>query len=118
MSIIEGEIKGKHPSYSVHIGSDFENTIARYKDAGFTVGAGDLIASISRVNRMNPSPTSQNLRMFKEAYRRHKTYLLIPGTHNSDDSVAPMLDLGAFKNSIHFRNVDQIGPHDPAIGVL
>jgi hypothetical protein len=29
-----------------------------------------------------------------------------------------MLDLGVFKNSIHFRNVDQIGPHDPDIGVL
>jgi hypothetical protein len=69
------------------------------------VNQSGMFVSISRINRMNPAPTSKNLQMFKEAYRHYKTYLLIPGTHRPDGSDAkPMIDLGIFKNSVHFRN--------------
>jgi len=118
VSIIEGKIKGRGPGYSVHISADFENTIKRYKDAGLTVNPGDLFVNIGRVNRMNPTPMSTNLQTFKDLYRRYKTYLLIPGTHNHDNSVNPMIDLGIFKNSVHFRNVDEIDPNDPDIAVF
>jgi len=70
---------------------------------------------VSRINRMNPSVDSENLdlEMFKRAYRQFKTYFLVPGTCKPDGSqLKPMLDLGVYKNSIRFRGVEEIGPHD------
>lgn len=125
VSIIEGDIKGEEPGYSVHIGTDFDNLIKRYKHAGLDVNpSADMFMSIERIHRMNPSPGSQNLRIFKEAYRLHKNYLLVPGVLNpntTDPTIAavkPMIEWGIFKNAIHFRDVDEIGPGDPDIVVL
>jgi hypothetical protein len=62
---------------------------------------------------MNPAPDSKNLELFKEAYRLCKTYLLLPGVLALDDSsVKPILELGILKNTIHFRNVAEIGSND------
>jgi hypothetical protein len=120
ISIVEADIKGEPPGYTVHVGTDIENTIRRYKDAGLIVDPeNSMFAMISRLNRMNPSPGSKNLEMFKDAYRHHKTYLLIPGVLKPDGSdVAPFVDLGILKNTIHFRHVDEIHPHDPDVVVL
>jgi hypothetical protein len=42
-----------------------------------------------------------------------KTYLLLPGVLALDDSsVKPILELGILKNTIHFRNVAEIGSND------
>jgi hypothetical protein len=121
VSIIEGNIKGEEPGYSVHIGPDFKNTIKRYKAAGLSVNADrDMFMTISRIQRMNPSPESKFLEMFKEAYRHFKTYVLIPAVHQPDGSnFRPILDLGIFKSSILFRRVEDIDENDedfPVIG--
>jgi hypothetical protein len=119
VSIIEGEIKGERPGYTVHIGADLDNTIKRYRDQGLTVGDNDILMTIGRVNRMNPTPGSTTLQMFKEDFRRFKTYFLIPGIHNSDSSLVPISELGIFKNTIHFRNVAEIrSRHDPDFSVV
>jgi hypothetical protein len=125
VSIIEGDIKGEEPGYSVHIGTDFDNLIKRYKHAGLDVNpSADMFMSIDRIHRMNPSPGSQNLRMFKEAYRLRKNYLLVPGVLNPNTTVPtiaavkPMIEWGILKNVVHFRDVDEIGPGDPDIVVL
>jgi len=119
ISIIEGDIKGEAPGYSVHVGPDMENTIKRYRDAGLTISAADKFLTISRINRMNPSPESKNLEMFKQAYSYFKRYLLIPGTHRQDGSeLKPIMALGIYKSSIHFRKVDEIGPHDFDVAAL
>ena len=121
VSIIEGDIKDEPPGYTVHIGVDFENTIKRYKNAGLAVDrSNDMFMMIGRMCRMNPAPTSKNLQFFKDAYRVHKTYLLIPVFQKPDGSAfKPILELGIFKNAVHFRNVDEIHPpHDPDLAVL
>jgi hypothetical protein len=121
ISIIEGEIKGERPGYTVHVGADFENSIKRYRAAGLTVDVEkSIFAMISRMNRMNPTPGSRNLELFKEAYRQYKTYLLAPGVLAVDDSsVKPILELGILKNTIHFRQVSDIDPNqDPDAPVL
>jgi hypothetical protein len=121
ISIIEGEIKGERPGYTVHVSVDFENTVKRYRAAGLKIDfEKSIFAMITRMNRMNPDPGSKNLEYFKDAYRYYKTYILVPGVLSSDDSsVKPILDLGIYKNSIHFRQASDIDPnHDPDAPVL
>lgn len=114
ISLIEGDIQGEQPGYSVHVGVDLENTIKRYRKAGLTVdSARDGFLTLSRIHRMNPSPGSKNLEMFKQAYRHFKAYTLIPGVLKPDQSdVLPIPDLGIYKSTIHFRHVEDIGPND------
>jgi len=121
ISIIEGDIKGELPGYTVHIGIDLENTIKRYKDAGLAIDPeNSMFMMVSRLNRMNPGPGSKNLEMFKDLYRHYKTYSLVPAVMKLDGSaVKPMLELGIFKNAIHFRQASEIDPkHDPDAPVL
>jgi hypothetical protein len=121
VSIVEGEVKGERPGYSVHIGIDLENTIKRYRDAGLKIDPKEsMFMMVSRLNRMNPAPGSKNLEMFKAMYQHYKTYSLIPAVVKSDGSaVKPMLDLAIFKNTIHFRQVEEIDPeHDADAAVL
>jgi len=67
ISIVEGEIEGEEPGYSVHITGDPDNAIKRFKDAGYEFDD-DIFMSISRLNRMNPAPDSKHLQMFKKLY--------------------------------------------------
>ena len=114
VSIIEGDIPGKEPGYTVHVGSDPDAAIKRFKDAGYKFDVDDdVLMMISRINRMNPAPTSENLEMFKSAYRAFKTYLLAPGVISKDrKSFTPILDLGIFKGKVHIRTVSEIGKND------
>ena len=55
VSIVEGEIKGAQPGYTVHIGVDLENTIKRYRNAGLKIDPNkSMFMMVSRLNRMNP----------------------------------------------------------------
>jgi SEFIR domain-containing protein len=114
ISIVEGDVKGELPGYTVHVGIDIENTLKRYEDAGLVVDEkSSMFMMISRLNRMNPAPGSNNLEMFKQLYRHEKTYLLVPAVLKPDGSQAtPLFELGIFKNTIHFRHVDEIGLND------
>lgn len=119
ISIIEGDIPGERPGYSVHIGPDVKNTIARYKSAGLKVDENTFLMSVGRIHRMNPEPGSRNLEMFKEAYNRFNQFFLILGTINPDGSgLKPIMDFGLTKSSIQFRRVEDIGPDDEDSVVL
>jgi hypothetical protein len=112
ISIIEGPIKGKGDGYSVHVGSDPDAAVKRFKAAGYD-SYDDLVFFISRINRMNPSPGSTNLQLFKDRYREYKTYLLAPGVMSDDGKPPnPLFDLGIRKGQIHFRHVSEIGAND------
>lgn len=118
ISIIEGDIEGEKPGYSVHVGVDPETAIKRFKDAGYEFD-GDLLLSISRINRMNPPADSNNLNMFKQLYRQYKTYYLVPGVVSEDGSLRkPILELGIFKSKVIFKKVEDIAEHDIDIAVL
>ena len=112
VSIIEGDIPGKGPGYSVHIGSDPENLLRRYRKFGF-FAEGDLLASVSRVNRMKIEDP-MNLQRFKDAYRKFKSYFLAPGVVDAKGALLKWSpELKIYKSTIHFRTVDEIGPNDP-----
>jgi len=114
ISIIEGEVRGEQPGYSVHVGIDLENTIKLYREAGLSVNADrDGFLTLTRIHRMNPSAGSRNLELFKQAYRHFKAYTLIPGLLKPDQpDVLPIHDLGIYKSAIQFRRVEDIGPND------
>jgi hypothetical protein len=62
---------------------------------------------------MNPPVGSENLANFKEHSRRFKRYSLAPGVVSDDGThFEPMLDLGIFKDVVHFRHVSDIGKND------
>lgn len=113
ISIIEGDVPGEPPGYTVHIGIDFENVLKRYRDAGLSVEDGSFLGSVSRLNRMTPPPGSPNLPRFKEAFRKHGEYLLVPATCNPDGSnlqFAPVLAIQ--KRVLYLRNTVEIGKND------
>lgn len=62
---------------------------------------------------MNPSAGSTHLERFREAYEAFKTYFLVPAVMAPDGSNARLLlELGIYKNSIHFRRSEDIGKND------
>lgn len=112
VSIIEGDIEGEEPGYSVHVGSDPDSAIKRFKGAGYEFDDG-LTMMVSRVNRMTPPEGSNNLEKFKESYRAAKTYFLAPGVISANrQQLKPIIELGIYKGKIHFRNIDEIGKND------
>jgi hypothetical protein len=112
ISIIEGDIPGEEPGYSVQVSNDLDVFISRLKRSGYQYDE-DRIFSISRINRMNPPAGSSNLDLFKTRYRGFKTYLLAPGVIVAGGkSLKPLLDLAIYKGRIHFRHVSEIGKND------
>lgn len=113
ISIIEGDVPGEEPGYSVVIMTDPEVFLRRLKQAGRDMETDELILSVNRINRMNPPPGSRNLTLFKEHVRHAKTYYLMPGVISTDGkSVTPIPELSIFKSKIVFRDVKDVALHD------
>jgi len=118
VSIIEGEMPGRSPGYSVHVGADPQNVFRRYQKLGLMMD-GDLLGISSRVNRMN-APNSPNLAAFKKAYGQFKAYFLAPALVDEGGTkiLKHMLDLSILKRTIYFRKASEIGDNDPDSVVL
>lgn len=114
VSIIEGDIPGELPGYSVHISSDPIHTVRRAKDNGQELTVEGVVV-VSRVHRMNPNPNSPHLSNFKKSYQQHGKYLLIPMSMGR--TLTPHFDFCVGKREIHFRNVQDVvdGDRDAVI---
>jgi len=109
ISIIEGDIPGKEPGYSVHVFSEPDNTAKRLGEPPVT---GD-ITIVSKVHRMNPRPDSPYLPQFKRDFSRHGRYLLIPATYEPQTgSAVPHIDVAIGKHHIHLRHASEIAQDD------
>ncbi len=118
ISIVEGPIRGEHAGYTVHIGPDYDNLIQRYRRYGFQPN-NDIMLQVSRLNRMNPLPESQLLQQFKDEFRLHKAYSLIPGVLKGPNfEITPFHELGIRKRNVYFRHVDEISDNDLDLPVL
>jgi hypothetical protein len=113
IAIIEGDIPGQDPGYTIHINSDPSHTTERVRALGMILDPTGVIV-VSRIHRMNPSPGSPYLKRFKEAYKQHGKYLLVPAaiTNNLDKPFDPYFDFAISKTQIYFRNVSEITEHD------
>lgn len=114
ISIVEGDVKGEEPGYTVHVGSDPDSAVKRFKDAGYEFDVDDdVLMMVSRINRMNPPSESNHLEVFKGFYRTFKTYFLAPGVICKDRKQSkPIVELGIYKGKVHFRHVTDIGSND------
>ena len=119
VSIIEGDIPGKPPGYSVLISSNPQNTMRRAKLEGQPIEA-NLVMVMNRIHRMNPPPDSPNLANFKRAVSKQNKYTLIPVSFDQSiqPPVRPHFDLAIGKTDINFRKVSDIGTNDPDCVVL
>lgn len=112
ISIIEGDIPGEDPGYSVHLGSDPDAASKRFKDAGYAFDD-NLMMMVSRMNRMTPPAGSKNLDKFKQCYKTFKTYFLAPGVISKDrQQLKPIVELGIYKSKVLLRHVSDIGQND------
>jgi hypothetical protein len=88
VSIVEGPIPDKPDGYTVLISSNPENTIRRKQQTDPDFKPTNIML-VSRIHRMNPSPGSPNLRMFKQAFNDFGYYRLFPA-HVADNEVKEM----------------------------
>ncbi|MCG8405484.1 MAG: hypothetical protein MI923_09830 [Phycisphaerales bacterium] len=77
ISIIEGDIPGEDSGYSVLVGSNPMNLIQLEQNKG-RVFDPRFFLTVSQIHRVNPDATSRNLELFKESYRNHGHYFLMP----------------------------------------
>lgn len=110
IAIVEGDIPGQDPGYSVQLGSDPMATMRRAEAMGEVLEA-DMFVVGSRIHRMNPAADSRNLPMFKDAFYRKAAYILAPASLEDGNLVADF-ELGIVKKSIHFRHVDELSDDD------
>lgn len=112
VSIIEGDIEGQDPGYTVHVGPNPEILVKRMGELGLDVDE-HLLTMVSRLNRMNPRPDSTGLAHFKGLCARQDSYLLSPAWISPDQEQFKVIPGPAIlKRVIHFRDVADIGEHD------
>jgi hypothetical protein len=118
VSIIEGDIPGQEPGYTVRVGLDIQNAVQRYKKSGL-MPDGTWFVTLSRSNRMVPGPNSPQPARFRDMYRAYKTYFLAPAiVDDARKDVKIITDMRIQKSKIYFRHVSEIGKDDEDIAVL
>lgn len=112
VSIIEGDVPGQRPGYSVHIGPDPDALRALGTFEDIIVDHTTLLM-LGQLNRMYPIPGRPNLlQRFKLEFPKHKEFLLAPVTRRADGQLWVDVELGIIKKSIHFRDLADINEGD------
>jgi len=110
ISIIDGPLPSGQTGYTVHVGSNLENIINRYKRDGIEVPM-DYFIHISRFNRMNPNPTSTNLEVFLKRYRQFGCYFLA-AAYGEGGSVTLHENSKIMKKQLIYRDVKDVPSKD------
>jgi hypothetical protein len=105
ISIVEGDVPGEDPGYTVYISGNIDNILDRAEDLGLNV-ANEHVMVLGRMLRMNPEPGSKNLEMFKQAVRRFGSFKLCPVI--AEKNGVRLLPYSLLKKEIHFRHVSEI----------
>lgn len=107
IAIVEGDVKGELYGYYVHISSYPENIVKRVESEkkDFKV---DLMMLVSRIHRMNPEPSLQNLNIFKERFKLFNCYSLIPCVLQKDNKIEIIEGYRILKKNIEFRQYTDI----------
>jgi hypothetical protein len=112
ISIIEGSPPGQQSGYTVHFCPD-PDALAMHATGEDIVLHPQLATRLGRWNRMYPIPGALPLLpRFKEEFRKHGEFLLVPLTRGADGQNYFNSELGLIKHSIEFRNLAEIGKDD------
>lgn len=103
IAIIEGDIPGEEPGYSVHIGPNLDKLVPQPDDK--------IVLTLSRIHRMNPDPGSPYLPTFKKEFEKHRRYDLMNAAIKAGQ---PVIDESQSieKHAIIFKHVSDLGPND------
>ena len=115
LSIVEGDVPGYAPGYTMHISANRDNILRRTDDLGLNV-PNEQVAVLSRMLRMNPEPGSQNLEAFKHAFHRFGCFKLCPAVAGPNG--VKLLPFSVLKKEMLFRHVSDIKPEDDMDGSI
>lgn len=118
IAMVEGDIPGEESGYTVHITANLDLAFQRMQDQGMELDESFLM-SISRMQRANPTDNFKMFNMFKERYKKHKKYYLIPAVLDEvRGSIKPLQEYKILKHNLSFRHVSEIGENDIDAAVL
>lgn len=103
VAVLEGELPGMPPGYTVHLGLDVASATSQLgaaREVAYDVTDGDVW------HRM-PNPGSAHLRAFKQAYARAGRYFLMPA-HLASGGADFQPDLAIGKTRLTFRQVADV----------
>lgn len=104
VAIVEGDIPGQPPGYSVRISA----AQGDWEQAGNPQGA------VGQVQRMHPLPSLPNmLADFKREYLRHGEFLIAPVVQRDDDQLWFNANAGIIKRELVLRNASDVADDDP-----
>lgn len=107
ISIVEGDVKGEPYGYYIHISSYPENIVKKIESEKEDLKV-DLLMLVSRIHRMNPAPSSQNLKIFQERFKLFNSFSLIPGILHKDNKIEIIEGIRILKKNIEFRQYTDI----------
>ncbi|WP_227450744.1 hypothetical protein [Clostridioides sp. ES-S-0108-01] len=110
VSVIEGDIQGQEHGYTIHITTNQENLISKYKKLNLSTDEISF-AIISRYRRMPTAVGNRNMANFREEVERFLSYKIIP-VYMSESGLEPLFDYEIEKTEIFFRQVDEITEQD------
>ena len=118
VSIIEGDVPGEDKGYYIHISSNWETMLKKFKQNGIDLMKHDFL-SVSRIHRANPQDNFKMYNLFKKQYYTHNSYLLMPCILDEvTGKIKPLAELSIQKTEIVFKNISDIGENDPDQVVL
>lgn len=118
IALIEGDIEGELPGYTIHIGTNLDQAIKRCEERGFNL-EDTLIFNTSRLIRANPKDNFIQYNRFKSQYSYFKEYYLLPAVIDEKDNTIHMLEeYRILKKDIHYRNVADITENDEDAAVI
>lgn len=116
IAIIEGDIPGKEPGYTVHITTNQDNLISKCKKLGVSESQ-VLFTIISRVRRIPTEKENRNMSNFREEFERFLSYKIIP-IYMSENGLEPLFDYEIEKTEIYFRQASDISENDIDVACL
>jgi SEFIR domain-containing protein len=109
ISIVEGDVPGKDPGYTVYINANIDNILDRADDLGLNV-PNEQVMALGRMLRMNPAAESRYLEMFKQAVQQSGSFKLCPAIAETEG--VRLLPYSLLKKEIHFRHASEITSTD------
>jgi hypothetical protein len=101
IAVIEGDIPGREPGYTIHIHPRIE-TLVKGMDSS------SPLLTVHRFQRMTPQPASPHLSNFKKAYAQHGRFWLMSAELTSAGGVSLGFEHQIGKTQIEFRLVTDI----------
>jgi hypothetical protein len=108
IAIIEGDIPGEQPGYTVLITPNLDGIVAKARAEGEQPPTDSVIMS-GLFRRIGPTTASRSVGQFKDAFAKYHRYSLV-GASLSDRSID--FDVAIEKTLIVFKHVSQIGEND------